>query len=99
MEVIYECIPCRIQRTGNLTILAGSNCPECKRPMFPVRYGDEHTKVKVRPDKESVEIKLSYLKELRNLADTHRFVTDGSLVERVHRVCDSIEEDLRLPGT
>ncbi|MCP1355457.1 hypothetical protein [Aneurinibacillus migulanus] len=97
MEVIYECIPCRIQRTGNLTILAGSNCSECKGPMFPVRERDEN--IKARPNKESIEIKLSYLKELRNLADTHRFVTDGTLVERVHRVCDSIEEDLRLSGT
>ncbi|MMZ49687.1 hypothetical protein D1872_113920 [compost metagenome] len=97
MEMTYECLPCRIKRTGNEPRLAGSNCPECKGPMFPVWERNEN--IKARPNKESIEIKLSYLKELRNLADTHRFVTDGTLVERVHRVCNSIEEDLKLSGT
>lgn len=99
MEMTYECLPCRIKRTGIDPRLADSRCPECKGPMFLVKERNESVKIKTRPDKESVEIKLSYLKELRNLADTHRFVTDGSLVERVRRVCDSIEEDLRLSGT
>ncbi|MED4727002.1 hypothetical protein P9597_02405 [Aneurinibacillus migulanus] len=92
---MYKCFWCRLQMVGPQTRLEGTDCPLCKGPIFPM---EERPSV-VKVDKEKVEIKLVYLEELRNLADTHRFVTDGTLVERVHRVCDSIEEDLELSGT
>lgn len=93
MSVKYGCGPCDIELTFPERAKDVS-CPSCQRIMFlsPIE-ADQQKPI----DHKSADIKFQYLAELRQV-NCKTTDEQAALMQRIDRLCDSIEGDIGIVG-